>query len=256
MPTYIPISPTNLAGKYWRRFTTLAHAAADPVVPLVLKELPKVQCVMPIAFSLHNDHYVPVAVQGFAPGQNIFVDNEVKWLGDYIPAHYRGYPFSLVQSQEDKRILCIDEDSGLISDTDGEPFFDDAGQPSQSIKDILEFHLQIVRNRQQTQRLCDQLHQHQIIEPWPLTINTPDGDKALQGLHRICGAALNECDPAVLHQLQSSGALTLAYCQMLSMQNLDKLKKLASLHATKKEQTAKPDIEKLFGDSGSDMFKF
>lgn len=256
MPNYTPIAPTTLAGKRWRRFTTLAHAATDTVVPLVLKELTKAQLVLPIAFTHHNDQYIPVAVQGFVPGQNLFVSNQGQWLGGYIPAHYRGYPFVLAQSQDDKQVLCIDEDSGLISDTDGEPFFDDDDQPSQSIKDILAFHSQLAGNRQHTQKLCALLQQHQIIEPWPITITTDSGDKTISGLHRIREAALSECTPDALHQLQTSGALALAYCQLLSMQHLEKLKQLSDWHAKQNEQVTVPDIERIFGEKDADMFKF
>ncbi len=256
MPNYIPISSTSLAGKRWLRFTNVIHAAADAVAPLVFKELPKAMLVFPIAFSFHSDQYIPVAMQGLVPDQNFFINKQGKWIGDYVPAHYRSYPFSLVQSLDDKLVLCIDEDSGLISDTEGELFFDDTGQPSQSIKDILEFLTQIARNRQQTRKLCALLHQYQIIEPWPLTITTSVGNKMIDGLHRIREVALNECEPDVLHQLQSSGALALAYCQLLSMQHLDKLTQLADLRARQNQQTIVPDLEQLFGEKQADMFKF
>jgi hypothetical protein len=59
---------------------------------------------------------VPVAVQGLAPGQNLFVAPDGRWLAAYTPAAYRGYPFQLAHAENGQQVLCFDEESGLITD--------------------------------------------------------------------------------------------------------------------------------------------
>src|SRR3954471_5557872 len=50
----------------------------------------------PILFTRGgNGHIVPVAMLGLRARENLFVDAEGRWLGNYIPAFVRRYPFVL-----------------------------------------------------------------------------------------------------------------------------------------------------------------
>ena len=53
----------------------------------------------------------------------------------------------------------------------------------------------------------------------------------LQGLFRVDEEKLNQLDGAALQELQQSGAMGVAYCQLLSMQHLLTLARLAEQQA-------------------------
>lgn len=231
MPNYQAVSKISHGDLRWKGYDNYQFAALDTVTPLVMHELPKAAMALPLALIKQDESFIPVAVQGLQPGQNLFVAPDGRWIGPYIPATYRGYPFALAQTPDGQTVLCVDADSGLISDTEGEPFFDEQGQPSQPVKDVLNFLQQVQANRELTQRLCAALNAEGLIQPWPITLKGEQGDRTVQGLYRIDEAKFNALSSEALHSLHQAGALPLVYCQLLSMQHLQTLGKLAEAHA-------------------------
>jgi hypothetical protein len=138
----------------------------------------------------------------------------------------------LANSQDGMKVLCFDEDSGLLLDgPDGEPFFDEAGQPCQGIKDVLGFLQHIEQSRAQTVTACAALARHDLIKPWLISLEMDSGEKSLAGLFQIDEAALNALGDEEFLELRRAGALAVAYCQLLSMQNLRLLGKLAEMQS-------------------------
>lgn len=244
----VPISLSEFGQKRFKRYDSYAFAAKDAIVPLAVRELPRAAMVMPIAFVKADEGFVPVAVQGLSPGKNLFVALDGRWVGRYVPAAYRGYPFLLANTPEGKQVLCFESSSGLLSDTEGEPFFD-GDKPTQAVNDVLSFLNQVVASRQATQRICAVLQAHQLIQPWPIKLNPEPGDgqseqgRNIEGLFRIDEAALNKLDAAALHAVQQAGGLPLIYCQLLSMQHLPSLGQLATAHHEAEQHAALPKTE-------------
>src|SRR5690554_4691123 len=107
------ISREQHANKRWKRYTSYSFAASDAVVPLVVQELPRACLALPIGFVKTDSGFQLVAVQGLLPGKNLWVAPDGRWIGPYVPAAYRGYPFVLANTEDGKRVLCVREDSGL-----------------------------------------------------------------------------------------------------------------------------------------------
>src|SRR5690606_25788129 len=241
------------AGKRWQRYASYSFATGDSVAALVAQELPRACMTLPIGFISVNDGYVPVAVQGLAAGKNLLVAPDGRWLGGYVPAAYRGYPFALANTDNgQQQVLCIIEDSGLISDDTGEAFFGEDEKPTQAVTDVLNFLGQIAANRVATKQACAVLQKHNLIQPWPIKVQAEGGEQNVQGLFRIDEAAMNQLDPEPLAELQKSGALPMAFCQLLSMQHLAKLGKLAQQHAAAEAalQPAGGDLDLEFLNDG------
>ena len=255
MSKIVPLTTTEFASKRWQRSQGYPFAASDTVCPLVLQELPKAAMVMPIGFMTQNDQYVPIAVQGIQPGQNLLVAPDGRWLVSYIPAAYRSYPFALGQTEEGQQILCIDEECDLISESEGEPFFDEDGEPTKAVQQIFNFIGEVHKNRQITQRICATLKQHELFEPWPIKLKSGETEKPVAGLYRINEKQLNNLGDEDFAAVRQAGALPLIYCQLLSMQHLPVLAQLAGKRHPQKEADPVPDIDKLFGE-GNDLFHF
>lgn len=230
MPKYQPVSRAQFADRRWRRFSSYAFAAGDMVAPLVAQELPRATMHLPVGFMQFGDTWLPVALLGLGKGRNLFVAPDGRWAGPYVPAVYRSYPFTLVDSEEGKQVLCVDAESELIGD-EGEPFFDDEGSPAKPVAEVLNFLGQVRANRAATVRACSALAAHGLIQPWPISIKHEGGEQPLQGLYRIDEAALNTLPAAAFEEVRQAGSLPLAYCQLLSMQHLGMLGELAQAHA-------------------------
>lgn len=244
MPQYQAVSRNVHANKRWRRYDSYRFAAADTVATLVARELPRAMMHLPIAFVARGERFSPAAVQGLQPGKNLFVAPDGRWIGGYTPAAYRGYPFALAETPDGKRVLAFDADSGLLSESDGEAFFDEEGNPSATLKGILDFLNEVHANREATDRICAALQQHGLIQPWPVTVAEDEARRSLDGLYRIDEAALNALPAADFEALRQAGALPVVYCQLLSMQHFAMLGKLAHAH----QQAARPLPQTPTGD--------
>jgi len=239
MRNYQALAFSTHAHLRWKRYSNYRFAANEAVAPLTQAELHRACIAMPIALLEQGGQFGPVAVLGLQKGQNLFVAPDGRWIGSYTPASYRGHPFTLGNHTSGEQILCVDADSGLVGPEGKdfeELFFDEQGQPSQAVKAVLQFLEQVQANRVLTQRLCALLAQEGLIEPWPVTLKDGEHERQVQGLHRIAEVKLKALGAEALQRLHQAGALPLIYCQLLSMQHLPVLGKLAQAHAKAKAQ--------------------
>jgi hypothetical protein len=274
MPTWIPVTSQQHRHAAWTKFNNYAHASNDAVVPLLVSELTKALPHYALAFVPSADCYQLVAVQGLQTGRNLYLNQQQQWLVPYVPAHYRSFPFTLLANREqpDQAMLCVDGDSGLFiadsRDTTNPELtllYTPEGQYTKPAQDVIEFLRQSHHIRLLTQKLVDQLHQHQLIQPWPIqvqvqtTADPSDGHpKTVQGLFRIDEAALRQLAPQALSQLVQSGALALAYGQILSQSRLEQLSKLEHYHHSSTQPSPALtglDFDALFG-ANDDLIMF
>src|SRR5690606_18220561 len=134
-----------------------------------------------------------VALLSFAPGSNLFVSDEGKWVGTYIPAMFRSYPFRLLRVKgQDDMVLCIDEESEFIKDGPGEEiFFDGGDQPSKSVTQTSEFLTELERSRQATAFAVNALAEAGVVVPWLIDVKAGDKKTPVKGIYRIDEKALN-----------------------------------------------------------------
>ena len=231
------LSPDLYAGRRWKKPTVYTFAARDRTTPVVLKELATAAMALPLGFLKGERSYVMVAIMGIEEGMNLFVADNGRWLGNYIPASYRTHPFHHAKTGDGKYLVAVDEESGLVSDTDGEPFFEN-GKVSKTVDEVAKFLEEVVRSREITLRICDLLNKHELIQPWPIKINTKAGERQIDGLYCVHEARLKDLSPEAFAELRKAGALPLVYCQLLSMQNIVRLRQLGALRirATEKLQ--------------------
>ena len=240
-----PISSSTFANKRFKRFDSYAFAARDVTVPLVVRELVRASVALPIGFCKIQDAVLPIAIQGFGDHKNLFVSPDGRWLGRYIPSAYRGYPFSLGSDSQGRAFLCFDDSSGLLAEGEGEPFFTEDGKPSAAITDVLNFLTQVAANRQETAKVCALLVEYGLLEPWPIKVSTQAGGTAytLEGLLRINESKFGQLGAKEVYTLHQAGALPVIYCQLLSMQHLPALAKLAEAHQLAEQDQALPKNE-------------
>lgn len=229
-----PLSRQALSDKRWRRYTDYRFAAGRHVSALVTSELAKAMRVLPIAFFEQAGGYVPVALHGLQPGQNLHVHPDGRWLAEYVPAVLRSHPFYVATDADGQKVLCFDLDSGLLGGgAEGvatEPFFDEDGQPAKVIAELINFMGEVGEQRAFAERACAVLQAHDLIQPWNITLQASVGERSLQGLFRVDEEKLNQLDGPALLELQQSGAMAMAYCQLLSMHHLPSLARLAEAH--------------------------
>jgi SapC len=242
MVKIVPVDRQRHAGKGWRRPSGCLFAAADALAPLVGLEFARAAGTLPIAFVEQSGRHQPVAIMSPVPGRNLFVAPTGQWLGTYMPAGLRSYPFRLIRVEgSDSMTFCVDEDSGLIVDADDttEKLFEADGSPPAALKAMIEFLQQVEQNRALTDLAVAALAQAALIEPWPLTVKIGDQQVTANGLHRIDQTKLNALDEATFLKLRKSSSLILAYAQLISMHSIVTFENLATIQQ-QIAQRAKP----------------
>lgn len=230
MSNIVPVSQDRHASLRWKRPSSYAFTAKQTVAPLVGAELAAAVLVYPISFIQQNEVIIPVALLGLHAGKNLFVAADGRWLASYVPVIFRSHPFYLANTEDGQQILCIDEEQDLAQDGEGEAFFEN-GQPTPAVADIMRLLTQTEQSRAVTATACAELRKHGVVQPWPITLKTGAEEKQLEGLFKIDEVALNALSDEAFVALRRAGALLIAYCQLLSMQHVAQLGKLAEAHA-------------------------
>ena len=193
-------------------------------VPLTVVEFPMAQRHFPIVFTQEATP-VPLAVLGAKLGRNDFVDAKGRWTGHtYVPAYVRRYPFMFLENKlgddEMQFVLCIDEESSLVSDRRGEPLYDEQGAPSSVLVRATEMCSAFQGHYNLTIEFGRALRKHSLLVPNETGARiSPPGSNPLHGFSTIDEASFKSLDGAVLADWNRRGWLQLVYCHLLSLLN-------------------------------------
>lgn len=244
------------------------HALTQSAVPLVANELPQALATMVIAFvpASEGGGYQLAAIQSLRPGMNVYVHKNGRWLGGYKPAWYREHPFLLASDPNDKqkKVVCVDEQSeffqrdpieGVVS------LFDEDGEVSEVTRHTMKFLEKLDQARMLTNMLVSQLVEAELIVPWELTTRTPnsEGGQVIHDLYHVDEERLRELSPEMASVLLKTGAMSLAFSQLVSEHRLKGLVRLHEIHAQATRSTASTedvDLEALFADDDDDNLTF
>lgn len=254
MPHWIALSPSAHADHYYRPRDGYAFAAERAVAPVLLAELAKLLPHYALGFIQQGEGYQPVAVLGLGGQRNLYVAPNGKWLGSYVPATLRGYPFTLANSEQGERVFAIDAEH--LTEQTGEALFDTDGQLAGKAARTFEFLKQCEQNRQATEQAAAALAAAGVIEPWPLQVSRGDEQEPLtvQGLYRVSEQALNALSAEAYAALQGA-PMALAHAQLFAMSQLNQLTERARVLAEADQQAAPvpEDLDSLFGDDEDDI---
>ena len=234
MPQFAAVSRERHANKKWLRYSNYTFAAAEIIAPIVGAELARAALALPCALLQQSGRYTLVAVLSLIAGRNMFVGPDGRWLGPYVPAVFRLYPFRVLPTEKgDSVVLCVDEQSSLVVDgsSAGEEFFDPQGNPAPVLKPAFEAGMALERSRKSTELAVDALAQANVIKPWEIKVKSAEGERPIGGLHRVDEAALHALSDEAFLNLRKAAALPIAYTQMLSMAQLGMLEHLARVRS-------------------------
>ncbi len=238
VPRFTPLSRTAHAGKRWIPYSNYSFAASQMLLPVLGMELGRAAANLPIVFARNQGGFIPTALLGLEPGRNLFVGENGDWLGDYVPAALRSQPFALGRNPHDQMILCIDENSPLVSDTEGELFFPEGVDIAEGARKAMDFLSRVEQGRAATVRACEALARHQCIVPLTFTVKVNGVDRGVEGLFQAGEPQISALPDDAFLELRAAGALQLAYTQLVSLHRLTMLGTLATRHAQAAERRA------------------
>jgi len=242
----LAVTPGNHANKTWRAARTYEFAAGWAMQPVVQAEAEKVAANFPVAFHHRDGAWDLVALLGVQPGHSLGVSPQGQWLGRYIPALVRAYPFTLATpAGATAPVLCVDESTGLVGEAgDGKAFFDHSGKPTEALSGIIDLLRQVALNRTRTRLACAALAEAGLMSPLTIGLRSPDGKPVeaptLDNLYLVDAEKLAHLPDESFLALRRHDALALAYAQRLSLQQFEALDQLGRQRQTDAASAAPP----------------
>jgi hypothetical protein len=199
-------------------------------IPISLSEFQPVARDYPIVFTGADgtQSFAPVAVLGLTSGENLFYDNGSWVSGVYIPAYARRYPFCMAKVnvnrvEQKDRLICIEK---TYIDDQGEPMFDQEGQPNSKWKDLERLLGEYEADLERSREMCSILSDYGLFEPFTMQASFRDqAAKPMQvtGMFRVVEKNLENLNAAQLKNLMRKAILPRIYMHLLSLENFGRL---------------------------------
>jgi hypothetical protein len=209
----------SLGGNY-------SFSASTNSIPLAAVEFFDTAREYPLAFTGQNAGALfPIALLGVRHNENLFVSEDGRWEGSYVPAFVRRYPFVLAEKQDaDDFNVYLDESYPGMNSQDGERLFTDDGQQTPMLKQALEFLSTYQGEIKRTRIFVERLQQLDLLVPRVLEVVRANAEPlVLQGFSVVDEARLAALGDANLLGLARNGYLSWIYAHLMSLGNVQRL---------------------------------
>jgi SapC len=201
-----------------------AHLSAS----IVCGEFADVALVYPIVFVANESEKIrPMAAFGVREGENLFVTADGKWDAPYVPALVRQYPFTAAPDADGKMVAAIDAGSPWFNAQNGEPLFDDKGEPAEVTQHALQFMQNLQSEYNLTEQFCELLKSADLLQTMDVSVPVPGGKEderlSVGGFMAVNEEKLRALPDATVTAWFKSGALPLIYAHLFSLRNFNKL---------------------------------
>ncbi len=204
---------------------------SNHLVPIVIQDFFTLAAEFPLVFVKigKTDDFIPVALMGLREGQNLYCQTE-EWQAQVIPVSFGNAPFTIARVDEatDQLIVLLDEESPLLSETSGEPLFDDKGERSAYLEKRIESLVKVAEQTRNTQEMCKRLTEKNLLATQKLELqHRPDATRYnIEGIYVVNETALNELSDEDYLHLRTMGLLPLIYAHLTSLQQLRRVSEL------------------------------
>jgi hypothetical protein len=181
-------------------------------------EFRNLQAHYPIVFQKSADgSFQPVALLGFQPGQNLFLD-ERGWDARYLPLAIERQPFLIGLSVDGEPMMHIDLDHPRVGHDQGEPLFRTHGGTTEFLDRMASTLQALHAGLQAVPGFVDALLRHELLESFVLDITLDDGAQhRLAGFYTINEERLARLDDEALSALHGPGHLEAIYMAIASL---------------------------------------
>ncbi|WP_168427325.1 SapC family protein [Candidatus Colwellia aromaticivorans] len=191
--------------------------------PVVVQEFIAASQEFPIVFikDAGTGQFKAIALLGLKPEENLFFSDDT-WQAGYKPEGLTLYPFLLHQDKNSEHaVLCFDENSFLVNETEGQALFDENGVQNQWLTDKGERIVSYIEKTNSTENFIKLLLDKDLLSPQTLNLNLEGEDEyTINGLYVIDEKKLNALPDEVFNELRKVGALPAIFASLMSMQRI------------------------------------
>lgn len=250
MPEWIPISSVEHRSSFFQPPTSMTHTAVARMVPILRSELKRAVSQFVLAFAQHDGQLRLVALLGGNKDNHLYLHPDGSWLGSYVPAMFRTYPFQYKWLQNDEPGLVIFSDA-LTRDTEhGKPLFDAGGGLSGEVKSYAKFLGMCAADMRVTDKAVALLNKHDLLKPW----TDESGAHSWSGeLLEIDQEKFEALDVTTIAAMQGA-PLAIAYAQIYARGQMETLaRRLEALKSVKPKEDMLPSF---LGADNDEMLRF
>ncbi|QEP44181.1 peptidase [Ectothiorhodospiraceae bacterium BW-2] len=229
----VPISTEQHKKTKIKQLVNYKFAKGLNLATVMVNELPQAATTYPVVLIQAGEQYRLATIFGLEQEQNLFLDEQGVWNAPYIPAILRRYPFSLAQTEISAEgqnyAICLDEESELVNESEGQPLFDNEGQESPLLENVRKFLTELHQMEQLTLQFCKTLQELELIRPLNLQFKQGTQNRNLTGLYAVNEEALNTLSDEQFLTLRKQRALGLIYAHLNSLSLFNHLTRLYQL---------------------------
>lgn len=201
------------------------------LVPIISQDFFVLASEFPLVFVKDNrgDDFVPVAIMGLREGENLYCQT-ADWKARVVPLRFHNAPFAMVRVDEtsDQLALLVDEDSPLVSETEGAPLFKEDGEKTEYLEQRIENLLKTAQQGEQTQAICKLFAEKGLLATQQLQLqHRQDSPRYnIDGVYTIDEQKLNALSDEDFLDLRKQGLIPLIYAHLSSLQQLRRISEM------------------------------
>jgi len=207
---------------------SLDFAAGANFIPILLTELSEVTQELPVLFvPIGESEFALAAITGVQKESNLLIRNG-SWLGRYVPAFLRRYPFITLGNPSDTSqfTIAIDDQAQCLQGASlkglpaqKHPLFE-KDKPGKKLEELIPFLQKFHLDNQQTYAFCKRLQELNLLVKSDLGVQDKQGKKyQVNGGWLIDEAALKALDPKLIQEFFVSDWLQKIYQIQFSIKN-------------------------------------
>ena len=201
------------------------------LVPVVFQEFYPLATQFPLVFvrNSNSGDFVPAALMGLSKGKNLFCQ-QPEWQSAFIPTGFTLAPLTVhrLNPDSDEAVIAIDEDSDLLSETIGEPMFQENGEYTESMQKRVDHVVTVTKQSLQAMALCRYLAEKNLFRSRPLTFQYNDSSPRyeLEGVFTIDEEVIEKLADEEFLELRRRGLMPLIYSHLTSLHHFSRLLRL------------------------------
>jgi SapC len=233
----VPLNKDRHAKTRIKEITDFGFVSQLHIAYVTLHEFARAAAIFPIVFleDKAKDEFRPVVLMGLNAGENLFVSADGKWNASYVPAIIRRYPFALAPKPDSTEYLvCLDEDSTLVNQTEGNALFDEKGEPTQVIENVKRYLTELQQMDMITNGFCKFLAEHNMFTPLNMKVRDDAEVKSIGGCYVINEQRLNSLSDELFLEIKNKQYLPAIYAHLVSLAQTERLVKFKDERVAKK----------------------
>lgn len=222
----VPLNKENHQSLRIQPINGFAFAANVHVAAVMVHEFARASANYPIVFieDTQNDKFYPAALLGLEQNENLFVRDDGHWQASYIPAVIRRYPFALARlGEDDVFTVCVDEGSALVGQQEGNPLFDDAGEPAEVVEQVKRFLGELQQMETITDDFCRFLKSNNLFSPLNMQVRVGQKVQNVTGCYVINEQRFANLSDELFLEIRHQHYLAPIYAHLTSLSRMENL---------------------------------